>query len=61
MINGAEQAKTKPVERYGVKIYVDTDPDFIAPDFVIDPQDNIGLGIFSSFCQQMAEHYKSSV
>lgn len=59
MITGAENAATKPVERYGVKVYVDTDPDFIAPDFAIDPADQKGLEIFRTFCRQMAEHYKS--
>jgi len=59
MINGAEQAITRPVERYGVKVYVDSDPDIIAPDFAIDPADEKGLEIFRRFCGQMAEHYKT--
>lgn len=59
MINGAEQAKTKPVERFGVKVFVDADPDLIAPDFAIDPQDEKGLEIFREFAGKMAEHYKS--
>lgn len=58
-IIGAEQAVGKPVERYGVRIYVDTDPDFIAADFTIDPADTIGIAIFREFAKQMAEHYKS--
>lgn len=59
MITGAERAAAKPVERYGVEVYVDTDPDFIAPDFAIDPADIKGIEIFRSFCLQMAEHYKT--
>jgi hypothetical protein len=59
MITGAEQATTKEVARYGVKVFVDTDPDLIAADFVIDPADETGLVIFREFAQQMVEHYKS--
>lgn len=55
---GAEQAAEKPVVRYGVNIYVDTDPDGCGSDFHIDPADEKGLQILRSFCRQMADHYK---
>lgn len=58
-IIGADHATTKEVARYGVRVFVDTDPDWIAPDFVIDPTDEKGLAIFREFAAKMIEHYKS--
>lgn len=56
---GAQVAAIKPVRRYGVSVYVDTDADWIGPDFLIDPADEKGLKIFREFASKMAEHYKS--
>lgn len=44
--------------RFGVAVYVGSDPDVSGPEFIIDPFDEKGIEIFKSFCQQMAEHYK---
>ena len=54
-----EAAITKPVERYGVNIYVDTDPDWIGADIYIHPQDDEGIEIFREFAAKMAAHYKT--
>lgn len=58
-ITFAEEAITKPVVRYGVNVYVDTDPDDIAPDIYIDPADEQGIAIFREFAAKMAEHYNT--
>jgi hypothetical protein len=58
-IAGAERAIVEPVERYGVQVYVDSDPDFVGCDFKIDPLDEKGLTIFREFASKMKEHYKS--
>lgn len=58
-IAGAERAIVEPVERYGVLVYVDSDPDSCGCDFKIDPLDLEGLKIFREFAAKMAEHYKS--
>lgn len=55
----AEEAVTKPVERYGVNIYVDSNPDDVAQDFTIDPADTQGIEIFREFAAKMVAHYKS--
>ena len=57
-IAGAERA-AKAIERKGVLVYIDSDPDFIAADFHIDPNDEKGLSIFREFAAKMAEHYKT--
>jgi hypothetical protein len=58
-LNGAIMARSREVKRYGVLVYVDTDPDSCSSDFYIDPQDEKGLAIFREFAGKMAEHYKS--
>ncbi len=58
-IAGAERAIVEPMERYGILVYVDQDPDFTSCDFKIDPADNDGITIFREFAAKMAEHYKS--
>lgn len=58
-IAGAERAIVEPVERYGVLVYVDSDPDSCGCDFKIDPADTEGIKIFSEFAAKMAEHFKS--
>jgi hypothetical protein len=55
----SEAAITKPVERYGVGVYVDTDPDIVGSDIYIDPADTKGIEIFREFAAKMAVHYKS--
>lgn len=58
-ISGAERAITEPVERYGVLVYVDSDPDVVGCDFKIDPADTKGIAIAREFFAKMAEHYKT--
>jgi hypothetical protein len=58
-LKGATAAQTEPVVRYGVLVYVDTDPDTCSSDFYIDPQDEKGITIFREFAGKMAEHYKT--
>jgi hypothetical protein len=59
LIKTAEQAITWPVNAHGVLVFVDTNPDDIAPDIYIDPADDGGLKIFREFASKMAAHYKS--
>lgn len=59
MEKGSQNAIVAPVERYGVGVYVDSDPDVSGPDFIIDPADAKGIMIFREFAAKMAEHYKS--
>lgn len=59
MIANIEHIVSYPIERQGVLVYVDADPDFASADFEIDPADAKGLEIFRNFCRDMAEHYKS--
>lgn len=61
MIKGAEEAVTKSVDRYGISVYVNTDPDWVGADFTIDPQDEKGISIFREFAAKMAEHYKTLI
>jgi hypothetical protein len=58
MITSIEHIVSNPIERQGVLVYVDADPDFASADFQIDPADTKGLEIFRQFCRDMAEHYK---
>lgn len=59
MVTGAQNAIIAPVERYGVSVYVDSDPDWCEADFIIDPTDTEGIIIFREFAARMAAHYKS--
>lgn len=61
LIKTTEEAMTWPVKAYGVSVYVDTNPDDIAPDIYIDPADAEGLKIFREFASKMAAHYKSLI
>jgi hypothetical protein len=58
-IAGAERAQTEPIERYGIKVYVESDPDYVGSDFKIEPGDEKGIAIFREFAAKMHEHYKS--
>lgn len=58
-ITGAQNVIIFPVERYGVYVYVDSDPDYVSPDFVIDPADEKGIELFREFAAKMAVHYKT--
>lgn len=58
LIQSTEAAITKPVERYGVSVYVDTDADWCGCDTYIDPLDTEGIKIFREFAAKMAAHYK---
>ncbi len=54
----AEIATAAPIVRYGVQVYIDSDPDGSAEDIYIDPNDEAGIAIFRKFASKMAEHYK---
>lgn len=58
-IAGAERAITEPVERYGVLIYLNADPDYVSCDFKINEDDTKGIEIFREFAAKMAAHYKT--
>lgn len=61
LIRSTEAAIAYPIEhsRTGVMVYVDADPDYVSPDFVIDPADEEGIKLFREFAARMAAHYKS--
>lgn len=59
LIKTTEEAVTWDVSAYGILVYVDTDPDDIAPDIYIDPADSEGIAIFREFAAKMAVHYKT--
>ena len=59
LVAGAERAIIDPIERYGVGIYIDSDPDSVGADIYIDPADLEGIAIFREFAAKMAAHYKS--
>ncbi|MGN6420549.1 MAG: hypothetical protein ACTHMC_23770 [Pseudobacter sp.] len=54
-------AVTAEVKRYGVSVFVESDPDGCGPDIYIDPQDTAGLAIFREFAQKMADHFKTLI
>lgn len=58
-LTGAQEADKKYINRYGVYVYVDVDPDWTGPDFFIDQADTEGITIFREFAAKMAEHYKT--
>jgi hypothetical protein len=57
MKKGSQFAILAPVKRYGISVYVDSDPDVSGPDFIIDPADTEGLAIFREFAAKINEHY----
>lgn len=59
LIKTTEESVTWDVSAYGILVYVDTNPDDIAPDIYIDPADNEGIAIFREFAAKMAAHYKT--
>lgn len=56
---GAERAITESVERYGILVYVDGDPDTVGCNFKIEPADIKGIAIAREFFAKIAEHYKT--
>ena len=58
-IAGAEMGITEPVDRYGVRVYINSDPDYVSCNFKIDEEDNDGIAIFQEFAARMAAHYKT--
>lgn len=58
-IDGAELVANRLIKRYGVSVYVDSDPDWVSPDFIIDPLDIEGLAIFRKFAGDFAAHLKT--
>jgi hypothetical protein len=61
LITGAEEAAKMEIIRYGVIVYVDSDPDFVGADFLIDPNDKKGIEIFRRFAKEIAEHFKTLI
>lgn len=59
LIKTSEAAITWPVKAHGISVYIDTNPDDIAPDIYIDPADEKGIELFREFAAKMAAHYKS--
>jgi len=59
LIKTSEAAITTPINRYGISVYVEGDPDGVGLDIYIDPADAKGIELFREFAKQMAEHYKS--
>jgi hypothetical protein len=57
-VTGAKQAAEKPVLRYGITVYVDSDPDYVGPDFYIDPLDVEGIWLFQDCCAKMKAHFE---
>jgi len=55
----ADAATAVDIERQGILVFVNGDPDYCAADFFIDPHDKAGIAIFREFAQKMAEHYKN--
>lgn len=55
----AQEATTKLVCALGIIVYVNSNPDDVSPDFVIDPADIEGLKIFREFAAKMAAHYNT--
>lgn len=50
-------AATRPVERHGIMVYMNCDPDFAGADFLIHCKDAAGIKIFREFAAKMAAHY----
>jgi hypothetical protein len=57
--SNAQDATIGAIDRHGVSVYVNTNPDDVSPDFIIDPTDIKGIAIFREFAAKMAEHYKT--
>jgi hypothetical protein len=57
--NRALAAATRPVERHGVMVYMNADPDYAAADFIIHYKDEQGIAIFREFAAKMAAHYNT--
>lgn len=55
--SNAHDAATKPIYGIGISVYVNSNPDDVSPDFIIDPADTEGIKIFREFASKMAEHY----
>lgn len=59
LIKTTEAAISRPIERYGIGVYVDSDPDVVGPDTYIDPLDTKGIKIFREFQAKILAHYKT--
>jgi hypothetical protein len=58
-IAGAERAIAEPIDQFGILVYVNADPDYVACDFKIDPADEKGIAIFREFAAKIAAHYNT--
>lgn len=59
LIKSTEAAITKPIDRFGICVYVDCNPDDVGPDTYIDPADTEGIKIFRKFAAEFAAHLKT--
>lgn len=59
LIQSTEAAITKQIERHGIGIYVDCNPDDVSPDIYIDPADTEGIAIVRRCLAEILAHYKS--
>lgn len=57
-IAGTEKGMIEKITQ-DVMIYIDSEPDYVGPDFVIKASDKVGIKIFREFAAKMAAHYKS--
>lgn len=57
-IAGTEKGMIEKITQ-DVMIYIDGEPDYVGPDFVIKANDTKGIAIFREFAVKMAAHYKS--
>ncbi len=58
-IAGAEMGITEPIDRYGVRVYINSDPDYVSCSFKIEEEDKDGIAIFREFAAKMAVHYNT--
>ena len=59
LIRTTEATIKMPINRYGISVYVEGDPDTVGPDISIDPGDIKGIALFREFAAKLVEHYKS--
>jgi hypothetical protein len=59
IIKTTEAAVTKPIERHGIGVYIDSSPGDVSPDVYIDPLDTKGIAIAREFFAKILEHQKT--
>jgi hypothetical protein len=58
-IAGAEMGITEPIDRYGVRVFINSDPDYVSCAFKIEEDDTEGIRLFREFSAKIKAHYKS--